>query len=197
MFPVKVPAVAPPVKTLKPWPLVPELALRVMNDWPLVTAADQFKVPPPLFVTVTVWGPGDPPPATCPVNVSEVGETLIVGTGAGLTVIVRVLEAVFCGLLTSVTVTVKLNVPTTVGVPRTVPEEELIPMPLGRPLADHVYGVWPPVAATACCAAYPVPTVAVGGLSAVVVIESAGVEPGLTVIVTGMFTEFVAPGAVT
>jgi hypothetical protein len=31
----------------------------------------------------------------------------------------------------------------------------------------------PPVAVTACCAAYPVPTVAVAGLSEVVVIESA------------------------
>jgi hypothetical protein len=54
-------------------------------------------------------------------------------------------------------------------------------MPLGSPLADQLYGVWPPVAVIACCAAYPTPTVAVGGLSDVVVIES--VEAAATVIV--------------
>ena len=47
-------------------------------------------------------------------------------------------EAVFCGLLLSVAVTVKLNVPATVGVPKMAPVEELIAMPLGRPDADQL-----------------------------------------------------------
>ena len=57
---------------------------------------------------------------------------------AAATVSDSVFEAVFCGLLLSVTVTVKLNVPATVGVPKTAPEEELIPMPLGKPEADQL-----------------------------------------------------------
>src|SRR5256885_1927231 len=59
-----------------------------------------------------------------------------------------------------------------IGVPNTAPVVTLIPMPFGRPLADHVHGAWPPVAAPACCAVSPTPTVGVGGLSAVVVIVS-------------------------
>src|SRR5947209_448963 len=92
---------------------------------------------------------------------------------AAFTVIVSTFEAVCCELLLSWTVTVKLNVPATVGVPNTAPVVALILMPFGSPVANQLYGVWPPVAVTACCAAYPTPTVAVGGLSAVVVMESA------------------------
>ena len=47
-------------------------------------------------------------------------------------------EAVFCGLLLSVAVTVKLNIPATAGVPKMAPVEELIDMPLGRPDADQL-----------------------------------------------------------
>jgi hypothetical protein len=57
---------------------------------------------------------------------------------AAATVSDSTFEAVCCGLLLSVTVTVKLNVPATVGVPKTAPEEELIPMPLGKPEADQL-----------------------------------------------------------
>jgi hypothetical protein len=78
-------------------------------------------------------------------------------------------------------VTVKLKVPATVGVPKTAPDVALIAIPLGRPLADHVYGVWPPVAATAWLAAYPTPTVAVDGLSTVVVIVSVETGGGVAV----------------
>ena len=57
---------------------------------------------------------------------------------APVTVIDSTFEAVFCGLLLSVTVTVKLNVPATVGVPKMAPVEELIAMPLGRPDANQL-----------------------------------------------------------
>ena len=52
---------------------------------PLVTAADQLSVPPPLFETLTDWPRGPPPPATAE-NDNDVGVTLIMGVGAGLTV---------------------------------------------------------------------------------------------------------------
>ena len=46
-------------------------------------------------------------------------------------------EAVCCGLLASRTVTVRLNVPETVGVPKSAPTE-LIFMPLGWPETDQL-----------------------------------------------------------
>ena len=39
------------------------------------------------------------------------------------------------------------NVPAALGVPVTAPVDELIVNPVGRPVADHTYGVLPPVAA--------------------------------------------------
>ena len=69
-----------------------------------------------------------------------------------------------------------------------------IAMPLGWPVTDQAYGVVPPVAAMACTAEYAVPTVAVDGLNAVLVIESVAtadtvklkaeelVPPGLTTV---------------
>jgi hypothetical protein len=54
---------------------------------PLVTEADHVSVPPPLFETLIVWLMGLPPPAGPPENDSDVGFTLIVGVGAGLSVI--------------------------------------------------------------------------------------------------------------
>src|SRR5204863_376057 len=62
-----------------------------------------------------------------------------------------------------------VKLPAAVGVPNSAPVDDCIDIPDGKPLADHVYGVVPPVAVTACAAAYPTPTVAVDGLSAVVV----------------------------
>jgi hypothetical protein len=53
-------------------------------------------------------------------------------------------------------------------------------MPFGCPEIDHVYGCVPPVAVMACCAEYPVPTIAVGGLNPVLVIDSAALA-GATV----------------
>lgn len=139
MLPLKVPPLSA-LESTNTWKLpllVPEVVpTRERND-PLVTDADQVRVPPPLFDTLIVWLTGLPPPAGPPEKDSDAGVTLIVGVAAA-TVIDSVFEAVFCGLLLSVTVTVKLNVPATVGVPKTAPEEELIPMPLGRPEADQL-----------------------------------------------------------
>src|SRR5690606_4984193 len=44
------------------------------------------------------------------------------------------------------TVTVTLDVPAVEGVPVMVPVDELIDRPAGRPVAEKVYGVLPPVA---------------------------------------------------
>jgi hypothetical protein len=52
------------------------------------------------------------------------------------------------GRVTSVTVIDAVNVPVTVGVPVIAPVDALIFRPVGRPLADQLYGVVPPVAAT-------------------------------------------------
>ena len=53
------------------------------------------------------------------------------------TVSVSTFEAVFCGLLLSVTVTVMLNVPATVGVPNNAPDVAFMFMPLGWPDTDQ------------------------------------------------------------
>jgi hypothetical protein len=84
-------------------------------------------------------------------------------------------EAVCCGPLASRTVTVRPIVPATVGVPKTAPEEELIPTHWAGPKPTSYKACVPPVAATACIAAYPTSTVAVAGLSEVVAIENAAV----------------------
>jgi len=55
-----------------------------------------------------------------------------------LTVSVSVFDAVFWVLLLSLTVIVTPKVPATVGVPNGAPLEELIDIPLGKPVADHV-----------------------------------------------------------
>ncbi len=53
------------------------------------------------------------------------------------------------GNVASVTVTVTVLVPAAVGVPLICPVLALIAKPAGRPVALHVYGCVPPVAATA------------------------------------------------
>jgi len=45
-----------------------------------------------------------------------------------------------------VTVSVTVKVPAAVGVPEIAPVVALIAKPAGRPVADHVYGVVPPLA---------------------------------------------------
>jgi hypothetical protein len=51
-------------------------------------------------------------------------------------------------LVESFTVTFAVLVPAAVGVPVITPVLALIVSPAGRPVADHVYGVVPPVAVT-------------------------------------------------
>src|SRR5881275_1171680 len=153
-----------PVVALIPMPLGRPLADQLYGVWPPVA--------------VTACCAAYPTPTVAVGGLSAVVVIVSVEVAAE-TVIDSPFDAVCCGLPLSWTVTVKLNVPATVGVPNTAPDVALIPMPFGRPLADQLYGVWPPVAVTACCAAYPTPTVAVGGLSAVVVIVS--VEAGVAV----------------
>jgi hypothetical protein len=56
------------------------------------------------------------------------------------------------GVVESVTLTVKLNVPVVVGVPVIAPVEAFSERPLGNEpvVIDHAYGVTPPEAATDC-----------------------------------------------
>jgi hypothetical protein len=61
----------------------------------------------------------------------------------------RLAFAVCWGLVESFTVTFAVLGPAgPVGVPLITPVPALIVSPAGRPVADHVYGVVPPVAAT-------------------------------------------------
>ena len=60
----------------------------------------------------------------------------------------NVTDAVFCGLLLSFTDTETLPENAAVGVPVMTPVEALMLSDAGRPEADQVYGVAPPVAAT-------------------------------------------------
>jgi hypothetical protein len=72
--------------------------------------------------------------------VMERGETMVID---------RLAFAVICELLESFTVMVAILVPVDpVGRPLITPVEELIVSPAGKPVADHVYGPVPPVAAT-------------------------------------------------
>ena len=90
----------------------------------------------------------------------------------GLTVSVNPCDAVRCGLLLSWTPTVRLNVPVAVGVPESTPLVGFMDRPLGWPETDQVYGGAPPEAVIAA-AVYAVPSVAIAGLSPVLVIDSA------------------------
>ena len=83
----------------------------------------------------------------------------MVSTGA--IVSERAAEAVACvGEVESVTVTVAELAPAAVGVPEIWPLLELMLKPAGNPVADQVYGVLPPVAATVV--EYDVPAVPFG-----------------------------------
>src|SRR5687767_8086381 len=65
---------------------------------------------------------------------------------AGLTVILKVAAALASAASSAVTVTV--DTPAVVGVPVTSPVAPLMVRPAGRPVADHSYGAFPPVALT-------------------------------------------------
>jgi len=84
--------------------LAPEVGVTRLNHVPLqVTDADQFRVPPPVLLTVTVWLGGLLAPCTA-VKVSDVGLNPMV---EATTFTVSVTDAVCGGALLSLTVTVK------------------------------------------------------------------------------------------
>jgi hypothetical protein len=95
-------------------------------------------------------------------------------TAVGLTVSESSFKVDCCGLPLSWTLTVTVNGPEAVGVPESTPVVGFMVRPLGWPDTDHAYGVVPPEAVIAT-AAYVVPSVAVAGLSPVLVIDSATV----------------------
>ncbi|HYI09907.1 MAG TPA: hypothetical protein VEK57_12655, partial [Thermoanaerobaculia bacterium] len=131
--------------------------------------ADQvYGVEPPVAAS-EVFAPYPTPT----VAVAGSKTVLVIESGwvAPATVSGRFFEADFCGELLSSTVTVTVNEPAMVGVPKSAPLA-FICIPLGRPVADQVYGVEPPVAASEVFAPYPTPTVAVAGSNAVLVMES-------------------------
>ena len=64
----------------------------------------------------------------------------------------------------SVTFAVTVEVAAVVGVPEIRPVEALTVSPAGRPVADHEYGVVPPVAASCSVSAVPVVLVCAPGL---------------------------------
>src|SRR5262249_52979390 len=83
----------------------------------------------------------------------------------GLIVQVNGWLAVPCvGVALSVTVAVTLNVPAVVGVPEITPEEALIDRPVGRPVAEKVYGGVPPDAVSERLVAVPTVPVRLPGL---------------------------------
>jgi hypothetical protein len=118
---------------------------------------------PPVAATVPEYAVPTVPPGRV-VVVMESGVT------AGAMVTEKVAEAVpAVGVAESVTVTMTDDeVPAVVGVPVMAPVDESMLRPAGNPVADQVYGVVPPVAATV--AEYAVPTVPPG--SVVVVMAS-------------------------
>ena len=71
------------------------------------------------------------------------GSELVVMVSAEAMDKVKVADAVFFGVLLSLTVTVTLPEKGVVGVPVMAPVEALMVSVPGRPLADHVYGVVP------------------------------------------------------
>src|SRR4051812_8914775 len=111
------------------------------------------------FVTAQVYGLVPPVAAkVAPYDVPVIAgdnELVVIVSGA-TTAMVSVFVAVRrVGLVESVTVIVTVLVPSVVGVPVIAPVEALSARPAGRPIADQVYGAFPPVAASV--AAYDVP----------------------------------------
>jgi hypothetical protein len=77
------------------------------------------------------------------------GSVAVVIARAGAIVIARFLLALDrVGLVESVTVILTVLAPNAVGVPLIAPVEAFRDRPRGNPVADHVYGALPPVAAT-------------------------------------------------
>ena len=97
-----------------------------------------YGVVPPLALTVALYAAPATPPGS---------DDVVMFSGA-MTVSVRFAVAVrWDGLLESVTVIATVLAPAAVGVPLICPVEALRVNPAGSPVADHVYGDTPPVAA--------------------------------------------------
>ncbi len=75
------------------------------------------------------------------------GDGVVIVNGPTM-VMERFADALSWELVESFTVTFAVLVPEAVGVPLMTPVEALIVSPAGRPVADQVYGVVPPVAVT-------------------------------------------------
>ena len=96
------------------------------------------------------------------------------GTGAGAEAMLRLSLRLTFAFVESMTVIEAANVPAVVGVPLMVPVL-LTETPLGKPVADHVYGETPPVAAR--FAEYVAPTVPAGRV-VVEMVSGAGAGAG-------------------
>lgn len=106
---------------------------------------------------------------------------MVITSGAGAMIIVNVLVAVCgVGVPESVTVTFTVLVPAAVGIPVICPVLALMLSPAGNPVADQLYGVMPPSAATV--ALYAAPTVPLGSV-AVVIESNAGAIVTVNVLV--------------
>lgn len=154
--------VIPTVPELAPVgvPLITPLDALMLNPAGSPVADHVYGVVPPVAATVALYAAPALPP----------GNDAVVMVGGAMIVIARLAVAVRCvGLVESVTVTTAVLAPAVVGLPLMTPVEALMLRPAGRPVADQVYGVEPPLAATV--ALYAVPTTPPGS-GEVVVIET-------------------------
>src|SRR5258706_11135571 len=101
------------------------------------------------------------------------GDAVVIASGGGLIVILKLRLAVWDAL--SVTVAVKLKLPAVVGVPEIKPSGESESPAGGEP--DHRYGGVPPEAASDC--EYGDPTVPSGSGDVVVIVSGGGGAPGI------------------
>jgi len=95
-----------------------------------------------------------------PTDPLERGEAVVIARGGGATAIASARSAAWFGAALSVTEKVGLKVPATEGVPLRVPPAPN-KRPGGRPLADQLYGVTPPLACRTVFG-YEIPTVPFG-----------------------------------
>ena len=130
------------------------------------------------------------------VPVTPLGNDAVVMPIGATMVSDRLLVPVRCaGLVASVTVTTTVLVPAVFDVPLIAPLAGSMLRPEGRPVADHVYGVVPPVAATVALYATPATpegndaVVMVGGATTVsdrlaVAVRCVGLVESVTVMAT-------------
>ncbi len=111
--------------------------------------ADQvYGVAPPVAASVT--------PAYAVFTTPDGSDVVVIANWPAMLIDSVLVALRWVGLVESVTVIVTVLDPAVVGAPVIAPLEASMLRPAGRPVADHVYGVVPPVAATV--ALYAVPT---------------------------------------